>query len=199
MRVKTETKRDAIIEAAAPLFWEHGFDRVSMAAISEAVGGSKATLYSYFKSKEELFVAVVEQHTAERKQLTKEMLSRTDVDVREALTEIATQVSQIVTSPIIVAIQRVNLSAAGIEAFGIEPYLKGPSTMWHEVSRFLQRQMDRGALRQARADVAAFQFKGLIEAGNAQPTLYGAPLEFPIEMAIEAAVDTFMRAYGPEA
>ncbi len=63
MRVKTEERRQAIIEKAREVFQEEGFDRASMSEIAARVGGSKATLYSYFKSKEELFVAVMKGST----------------------------------------------------------------------------------------------------------------------------------------
>ena len=55
MKTKTESKRQAIIQAAAEVFREVGFDRASMSDIRERIGGSKATLYNYFPSKEKLF------------------------------------------------------------------------------------------------------------------------------------------------
>jgi AcrR family transcriptional regulator len=51
MRVKSDTRREAILEIAKDLFREVGYERASMAMISARVGGSKATLYSYFKSR----------------------------------------------------------------------------------------------------------------------------------------------------
>src|SRR6476620_1772211 len=59
-RVRTEEKRDAIVRVAAELFEKHGYDRCSMAALSERLGGSKATLYGYFSSKEDLLRAVLD-------------------------------------------------------------------------------------------------------------------------------------------
>ena len=59
MRVKTEERRQAILEKALDVFRELGFDRASMSEISKRIGGSKATLYSYFQSKEELFTAAM--------------------------------------------------------------------------------------------------------------------------------------------
>ena len=45
MKTKTESKRQAIIQAAAEIFREVGFDRATMSDIRERIGGSKATLY----------------------------------------------------------------------------------------------------------------------------------------------------------
>ena len=39
---------------------ELGYERTSMSEIAARLGGSKATLYSYFPSKEELFFGVVQ-------------------------------------------------------------------------------------------------------------------------------------------
>ena len=59
MRRRSESKRQAIIDVATEVFREHGFEQASMAEISARLGGSKATLYSYFPSKEALFLKVV--------------------------------------------------------------------------------------------------------------------------------------------
>jgi AcrR family transcriptional regulator len=58
-RVRTEEKRAEIVRIASEAFDELGYDRCSMAAISDRLGGSKATLYGYFSSKEELLRAVI--------------------------------------------------------------------------------------------------------------------------------------------
>lgn len=61
MRVRTDARRQAIVTAAWDVFRENGFERTTMSEISERVGGSKATLYGYFQSKEQLFAAALEQ------------------------------------------------------------------------------------------------------------------------------------------
>src|ERR1700723_4257251 len=53
---KSDSKRQLILDSAYRLFRARGFDGTSMADITSQVGGSKATLYSHFPSKEELFV-----------------------------------------------------------------------------------------------------------------------------------------------
>src|SRR6516225_1504085 len=54
-------KRRQIIECARSLFLSQGFDAASMNAIAQEAGVSKGTLYVYFKSKEELSEAIVEE------------------------------------------------------------------------------------------------------------------------------------------
>ena len=54
-----EQRRKDIIDAAERLFFDKGYDNVSMNDISKVVELSKATLYLYFENKEELFFAIV--------------------------------------------------------------------------------------------------------------------------------------------
>ena len=54
-------KRRQIIDGARRMFLAQGFDAASMNDIAREAGVSKGTLYVYFKSKEELFEAIVEE------------------------------------------------------------------------------------------------------------------------------------------
>ena len=85
MRAKTETRRQAILEAAAEVFKDMGFERTTMAAICERLGYSKATLYNYFGSKEELFSAVVFDATEAEFEATLEALDGSLADMTQAL------------------------------------------------------------------------------------------------------------------
>ena len=62
--LRKQDRRRAILDAARASFLEHGYAGTSMSALLKALGGSKATLWSYFRSKEELFAAVIEDVTA---------------------------------------------------------------------------------------------------------------------------------------
>lgn len=53
-------KRQAIIAAAKEMFFQEGYAGASMDRITAKAGVSKATIYSHFRSKEELLMAVVE-------------------------------------------------------------------------------------------------------------------------------------------
>jgi len=60
-----ETTRARLLEAAAQEFARAGFERANVDAISLAAGYAKGTIYNYFPSKEELFLAVVEEASAQ--------------------------------------------------------------------------------------------------------------------------------------
>ena len=55
-----DTFREQVLEAAQKLFREKGLGVVTMEDVAKAVGKGKSTLYYYFKSKEEIFNAVLE-------------------------------------------------------------------------------------------------------------------------------------------
>jgi TetR/AcrR family transcriptional repressor of mexJK operon len=56
---RKDERRTAIVDIAHAAFLADGYAATSMSTIAAKVGGSKATLYNYFSSKEELFIAVV--------------------------------------------------------------------------------------------------------------------------------------------
>jgi AcrR family transcriptional regulator len=74
-----------MLAAAAELFFRDGYDKTSIDAILVLSGGSKATLYAYFPTKEDLFRAVLDSVMVNDGQPTLD----TRRDVREMLTEFA--------------------------------------------------------------------------------------------------------------
>lgn len=58
-------RRQAMIDAAAAVFFENGFERTSLSAIVRRSGGSLSTLYQLFGSKEGLFEAMITQRCGE--------------------------------------------------------------------------------------------------------------------------------------
>ena len=57
----TSKTRDKLIEMARHLFAKNGVEDTTMNDIAVASGKGRRTLYTYFKSKEEVFYAVIEQ------------------------------------------------------------------------------------------------------------------------------------------
>jgi len=56
-------KKDAITDAALRLFANQGYEGTSMQQIADAIGIQKPTLYSHFKSKLEIYTAIVNTQT----------------------------------------------------------------------------------------------------------------------------------------
>ena len=60
MPKKGEETRDRIVEAANDLFYKQGFNKTSFAHIAESSGVPKGNFYFYFKTKDNLLDAVIE-------------------------------------------------------------------------------------------------------------------------------------------
>lgn len=58
-RLKAAQRREQLIEVATRLFARTGYDATTTAAIASAAGVTEPILYRHFKSKQELFVAIV--------------------------------------------------------------------------------------------------------------------------------------------
>jgi len=60
-----EETRQRVLDAAAEVFAEHGFEGARIAQIAAAAGLSVGSIYNHYPSKAELLAAVVERHSAE--------------------------------------------------------------------------------------------------------------------------------------
>ncbi|MCE7043220.1 TetR/AcrR family transcriptional regulator [Dyadobacter sp. CY312] len=61
MKTKDEILREKILLGADKLFQKYGLSKTTMEDIAREAGKGKSTLYYYFKSKEEIFDAIVQQ------------------------------------------------------------------------------------------------------------------------------------------
>jgi AcrR family transcriptional regulator len=60
-RAEGRDAREALLQAAAEVFAAHGFVRASVDQIAERAGYSKGALYWHFASKEDIFLALLEE------------------------------------------------------------------------------------------------------------------------------------------
>lgn len=65
-------KEEQIIEAARDLFSTYGYKRVSMDEIAKKANVTKKTVYSYFKSKEELLKYCINDEIKKMKKIVEE-------------------------------------------------------------------------------------------------------------------------------
>src|SRR5471032_3087162 len=79
-RVRTRPTRDdtcgKLFEAAAQVFEEQGIGGASIEAIAAAAGFTRGAFYSNFKSKDELIIAMIEDHVAQSIRRNLDLLSR---------------------------------------------------------------------------------------------------------------------------
>lgn len=89
-------KRAQIIEAASEVFYLAGYTAATMTMIQERANCSRATLYAHFRTKEELFAAII-RDTGER--MMRRMRAQLDGgDLRESLLEVGHAAADIILS-----------------------------------------------------------------------------------------------------
>lgn len=200
MRTKSESRRQAILEAAAEVFQQMGFERASMADICARVGYSKATLYSYFASKEELFYEVMTQATEAEYQATLDALDPQVGDIEPALRQFGERLLVLLYSPQVQAVRRLVVAEAGRSDLGRRLYDMGPARGMEVVVAFLRDAMDEGKLRRADPRVAGLHLRGLLEGEWLDSFLFQIVDKLTrkqIAETAERAVAVFMAAYGP--
>jgi AcrR family transcriptional regulator len=75
---RREQTRTHLLDAAAQVFASEGFRGASIDAIAAAAGFTKGAVYSNFKNKEDLFIALVEQRVQRQVDLVQEAMARAD-------------------------------------------------------------------------------------------------------------------------
>lgn len=198
MRVKTQTKRDAITKAASAVFLEMGYERASMAEISARVGGSKATLYSYFPSKEALFMEIscgAARHHIDQIFMA---LEQQTGDLRQTLCKFGTDFLALICSESSIQVYRAVIAESGRSDIGKQFYEMGPQMGMMEIGHLLNQQMDAGTLRRADPQVAARHLLALLTSETVDPCLFGDKTMEPafLKQATERAIDVFFRAYA---
>lgn len=202
VRRSTGRKVAQIIGAARKLFLEHGYGETSMDAVVVESGVSKATVYAYFPTKKDLFAAVVDDFLVRYSsaELDKNLGHK---DIRLTLLKLGRSVVSLLTAPDAVAAHRmVTAEAARSPKLGRLFYESGPAHLLSLVERVISDAMKRGQLRSASSGVAADQFISLVKSDLRLRALMCAGelvSEKQKKAAVRTGVDTFYRAFKPEA
>ena len=192
MRVRTEEKRHEILRIAAELFEQLGYERTSMSAIAARVGGSKATLYGYFASKEDLLRAVLDHDVnKEADRLLHEFLA--EKDLRRGLIRLG-----------ISYLSRHHARAANIRTVANQPiaqefYDGVLRPAWQRLADRFAAMMKEGRLNFADPWTTAMHWKGLNEWDMLERHLLSArAVDDPndIVSAATAAADAFLKVYA---
>jgi AcrR family transcriptional regulator len=196
-----DERRDAIVAIAKEVFATNGYAGTSMSNIAARVGGSKATLYSYFKSKEELFAAVVEKKCEKIGKLLTEARIGSGGNLRAALTHFGERFAELILNEESVATFRLAIAeAARFPEIGQTIYNSGIRENQRRIADFLEQAKDTGQLRSDTEVLsAAEQFTDLCLSGIHRRCLWNVPPPpgaGEIRANVARAVETFMRAYA---
>ena len=193
-----EQRRDSFLQAAREIFLEKGYAGTSIDEVVQRTGGSKASVYKYFGSKEGLFAAMF----AERCQA---FLAKLNIpnELSENLEDTLTLFAQRVLDASVEAERIAMIRALASEATRFPDlaqmaYNTGPKHGLGVLSDFLQRHHQAKILNCPHPDIAAIQFMESIKGHVQWRALLGLtpfPDNINREDYIKDAVRTFLRGY----
>jgi AcrR family transcriptional regulator len=201
MKTLSETRRARILEVAQAIFLSQGYALASMANIASAVSCSKATLYNYYASKDDLFVAVLHQFSAAAFDQVFEPLASV-ISLRKDLEAFGRRYLRALHRPEVVSAHRMAVAEATSSAVGQLLYVNGPEKGWGQIVNCILAWQEQGWVR-LEIDVrrAAWHMKALLESESWLECLLGAPgadlllSDDAIAAQAHFAVDVWLRAY----
>jgi AcrR family transcriptional regulator len=197
---KSDRKRQAILDTAFRLFRTQGFDKTSVSEITAEVGGSKATIYSHFPSKEELFVECMMAAAENYMAGPLKHLDTSSTDPAVALFDFGRSFLSFICSPEQLEVRRLMIAEAARSGTG-KLFFDRITALRTRVSAFMSACMACGAFRRDDPALAADHLGALLEAEILEPLLLhvreGSPSEGEIMLAARRAVAAFLRAYAP--
>lgn len=195
-------KRARILAGAERVFNSMGFDAASMNDITREAGVSKATVYVYFSSKEELFAELID---SQRRQHRDELIAafQSHPDVEGALTRLGSCLAEKLTADWSLSAQRIVLGVTNrMPAIGRRFYEGGAGFALAHIEDFLRRRTESGELAVPDPELAANQFLDLCVASFLRTRLYAARTDPPdaaeIARVVGGGVRVFLEAYRPK-
>jgi len=195
-----DQRRDRILQTAREVFFEEGYGAATMSMIAARLGGSKGTLYAYFKNKEDLFDEIIRDQCS----VIQSALGLADqgCDVRTTLTAFGLELTTAMVSDW--AVRTLQLV--------IEEAVRNPE---------LARRFDQAGPKQGAAAIGAYLAKAHergeictpdpLQAANVLASLLKGDLHFRrmlglepepsperIAREVETAVNIFLAAYAPK-
>ena len=194
-----DERRQAILEVAHQAFLRDGYSATSMSRIAAEVGGSKATLYAYFPSKQALFEAVAERESEFLiEQLFRVTPSRGDF--RADLTELARRFLSVLVSDRMISGHRLIIAESGrFPEMGRMAYGLTVRRGLKQLAAYFQKAMDAGYLRSSSNMFAAEVFFDLCAGNLHKQRLWSVVQKVDaasIELEARRVAAIFLAAYG---
>jgi TetR/AcrR family transcriptional regulator, mexJK operon transcriptional repressor len=188
-----------LIEIAASMFMERGFEATSVDAVAEAAGIGKATLYARYKDKGELFAAVL-QRKIDR------WLAMNETDERAATGRIedvllarARRTVAVALTPEAVAINRIVMAeSARFPTLAKLVHEQGWQRSNAAVAALLDQFVANGQIQVEDTNVAADLFLSLVIGRQTRLAMLGIETDpGQIDQRVKAAVNLFLNGVRP--
>ena len=162
-RSSPDERRDHIIAVAAEAFADEGYGATSMSTIAARLGGSKATLYKYFPSKELLFEAVMQQRCQRVLAPLRDLRSSDDDDFESLLAGFGSRFLTRIYEAGALDVHRLIQSEGGRFPELAEVFFRaGPDNVVEELRATLDRFAASGLIECGDLYLAAGQFLGMV-------------------------------------
>ena len=197
-----DAKRRAILDVASEVFLAQGYAETSMSEIAAKVGGSKGTLYNYFRSKEELFSAFIVETCQGPAMAIFDHLPAADdgKSMRDNLIDFGADFLGFILSPRLIALNRIVVAETGrFPELGRMFFDAGPGRGESRFAQFVGSAMDAGELRRDDPIMVGRCLKDLILSDFHHRQLWGVLGEVSpgrIRTHVTGVVDAFLRAFA---
>jgi AcrR family transcriptional regulator len=199
--VLSPEKEAQILDGAALVFAEAGYEGASMARIAAVAGVSKGTLYNYFAGKRDLFAAFMQRICDARIKL---IFDELDAQQRpeQALLCICRRMLDMLTSEQGLLVYRMVVAEAGkfpelAEVF----YAAGPRRALVRMTEWVRQNAAACRLDIDDPEFAAEQLFALMQTRvlmRRRLHMDGATTDADLERVVAAGVSLFLRGYGSE-
>ncbi|WP_419707099.1 TetR/AcrR family transcriptional regulator [Promicromonospora sp. NFX87] len=208
-RPSSRKKHDAALAAAEVQFLATGFESVTMDSIAKESGVSKQTLYSYFGSKQDLFLALVTEKTRVTSRSVLSSVPRvTDAGTaRDEVRDLLVAQLTAVMNPEVLALRRLVIGeAVRFPELARALYENGPRVAIASLATVIGDLADLGLVRIAgpdadgSTDTAATQLNWLVMGDPINRAMLlgddATPTPAQLRAHVDAALDMFFAAYG---
>ena len=197
---RPSTRREALLQAAAEVFFEQGYAATSIDAIIERAGGSKRNIYNEFGNKEGLFAAIVTEN-ADRVLSALAINEIQGRNLRETLTVFGQHLMSGYMSPTLIGIYRMAVTEANrfpdlVKSF----YEQGPGRATSQLAEVLEIAKGRGEIRSDDCLRLAGHFVGMIRDNLHLQVILGLrrpPSDKEMRVAVASAVELFLNGVRP--
>ena len=166
MRKKESNIKEKITKHALRIFAQKGYFKTTVDDIARATGVAKGTVYLYFKDKQALYVATIDEHFS-RAIAALSTIDAKDITPTEKMEEITVNfidyIKQLKTSYMLFTFENINLKGKTLKQMHtvIQPKVR---TMIEMISDIIKNGIQNNEFRKVDPKVAAFYFTSTIRA-----------------------------------
>lgn len=192
-------RQDRLLDIAAEVFFERGYERASTAEMARRASASKQTFYTRFESKEKLFLAVIDHRTSKLPERFK-LLFRGTEPIKHVLIKTAHALFSVILSVEHVQLLRiVYMEAPQLPEAARLLLERGPDQGLACLAEYLKLQPRSSGLCIEDGLLAAQQFSGIVVGDLVHRALLGPPFAHTsrtLKTRIQTSVDAFLKIHA---